>query len=75
MPVLIHTEQFAAECAKRRIDYDRLFEPRVTPGWLQRFEQQVLDECRVSLSNLDDVQWARIFEMRVQIMNAERGLT
>ena len=72
MPVLQSTEEFAAECAQRRIDYDKLFEPRVTPAWISKFEQQVLDECRADLSHLDDPNWARIFEMRVAVMNAER---
>lgn len=65
-------EEFAAECAQRRVDYDAMFKPRVTPSWLLKFEQQVLDECRADLSYLDDKEWARIFDMRVAIMNAER---
>lgn len=71
MPVLTCTKEFAAECAQRRIDYDRLFEPRISPQWLKRFEQQVLDECRLELSRLEDPQWTRIFEMRLEVMNAE----
>lgn len=65
-------EEFAEECRQRRTDYDTLYEPRVTPEWLARFEAQVLDECRADLSYLDDPNWARIFEERVAIMNAER---
>jgi hypothetical protein len=66
------TQEFAEECRARRVDYDNLFKPRVTPEWLLKFEQQVLDECRVDLSYLSDPNWQRIFEMRVQVMNAER---
>lgn len=73
MPVLMTTEEFAEECRQRRTDYDTLFEPRVTPAWLKKFEDQVLEECRVNLSHLDDPNWKRIFEMRVEIMNAERA--
>jgi hypothetical protein len=65
-------EEFGEECRQRRVDYDRLFEPRVTPAWLARFEEQVLEECRADLSYLADPNWARIFEERVAIMNKER---
>lgn len=65
-------EEFAKECRDRRVSYDTLFQPRVTPEWLQKFEQQVLDECRADLSYMDDPAWSRIFETRVAIMNAER---
>lgn len=64
MPVLIYSDEFAAECAKRRIDYDKLFGHRKTPEWIKRFEQQVLDECLADLSRFDDPTWKRIFEMR-----------
>lgn len=69
MPVLMSTSEFTAECAQRRIDYDRLFERRVTPEWLMTFEQQVLDECRADLRDFDDPGWRRIFEMREQAFN------
>lgn len=65
-------QEFAEECRQRRVDYDTLFMPRVTPEWLSRFEAQVLEECRADLSYLDDPNWKQIFEMRVQAMNAER---
>lgn len=71
MPVLMSTPEFEQECAQRRIDYDKLFEPRVTPDWILRFEAQVLEECRASLAELDLPTQAE-FERRVQIMNAER---
>lgn len=62
-------EQFAEECRQRRVDYDTLFEPRVTPAWLLKFEQQVLDECRKEML---DLPTQAEFERRVSIMNAER---
>lgn len=71
MPAFTDTDEFIAECAERRIDYNRLFEPRVTPEWLLRWEQQVLDECRKELAELD-LPTAEEFERRVQVMNAER---
>lgn len=71
MPVLMSTPEFEAECAQRRIDYDRLFEPRVTPEWLARFEEQVLEETRASIAELGP-SWQLAFERRVAIMNAAR---
>jgi hypothetical protein len=65
------TQEFAEECAQRRIDYDRLYEPRVTPAWLLKFEQQVLEECRKGMAALD-LPSREEFERRVAIMNAER---
>jgi hypothetical protein len=62
-------EQFAEECRQRRVDYDALFEPRVTPAWLLKFEQQVLEECRKEML---DLPTRAEFERRVEIMNAER---
>ena len=41
-------QEFAEECRHRRISYDTLFQPRVTPEWIKRFEEQVLEECRAS---------------------------
>lgn len=73
MPVLMNSEEFAEECAQRRIDYDRLFGPRVQPDWLRRFEEQVLEECRASLAEINIPAQAE-FERRVAIMNAEREL-
>lgn len=71
MPVLMSTAEFEAECARRRIDYDKLFEPRVTPEWLARFEEQVLEECRKDLAELGP-SWQLAFERRVAMMNAAR---
>lgn len=64
-------QEFAEECRQRRVDYDTLYEPRVTPAWLLRFEQQVLEECRKEMAGLDLPTQAE-FERRVEIMNAER---
>lgn len=56
--------EFTAECAQRRIDYDRIFGHRKTPEWLKKLEQQVMDECRANPSYFDDPIWRRVFEMR-----------
>lgn len=72
MPAFTDTEAFLAECAERLIDYDRLFEPRVTPEWLLRWEQQVLAECRKELAELD-LPTAAEFDRRVAIMDAEQA--
>lgn len=69
MPVLMSTKEFEDECAQRRFDYDKLFEPRVTPQWLLKFEEQVLDECR---KDPIDLPTRSEFERRVAVMNAER---
>lgn len=61
-------QEFAEECRQRRVDYDTLFQPRVTPAWLLKFEQQVLDECRREIVDLP----TRVeFERRVAIMEAD----
>lgn len=64
-------EQFAEECRQRRVDYDALFEPRVTPAWLLKWEEQILEECRKELADID-LPTQIEFERRVTIMNAER---
>jgi hypothetical protein len=71
MEAQVTNQEFAEECRQRRVDYDNLFEPRVTPAWLLKFEQQVLDECRNEMAELDLPTQAE-FERRVAIMNAER---
>lgn len=71
MPVLMNSEEFAEECAQRRIDYAKLFEPRSTPNWLRRFEEQVLEECRKELAEIS-LPTAEEFERRVSILNKVR---
>lgn len=73
MPVLMNSEEFAEECRQRQVDYNKLFEPRVTPQWLRKFEEQVLEECRASLAEISIPAQVE-FERRVAIMNAEREL-
>jgi hypothetical protein len=64
-------QEFAEECRQRRVDYDTLYEPRVTPAWLLKFEQQVLEECRREMAALD-LPTQEEFERRVAILNKER---
>lgn len=73
MPVLMSTKEFEEECAQRRIDYAKLFEPRVTPQWLLKFEEQVLDECRKEMAALDLPTQVE-FERRLTLMNEEREI-
>lgn len=63
--------EFAEECRQRRVDYDTLYEPRVTPAWLLKWEEQVLEECRKELADLD-LPTQIEFERRVEVMNKER---
>lgn len=71
---LMSTPEFQAECAQRRIDYDRLFGERRTPQWLKKFEDQVLDEALADLNRFDDPTWRRVFEMRRAAEDARRAI-